>query len=186
MNKQRLVIALDGHDGSGKTTLAKKLATALGGITLRPFAGQSGTALLEAGQQQDVSRLVELGSTAIRACINSADPDMPIVLDRAWLTVASFVPDNADFFKLWPLKIPTALCWVNLKNTQIRLNERTYEQAATLDWHRHYLNTYQVLAERFNIPIIRTDQQDVETCLAQLEHWAKNQAAMPILRKKTE
>ena len=94
---ERLVLALDGHDGAGKTTIASALALRLGGVAVRPFAGATGGALFEAGQREDVDALIEIGGAAIETAVSTAPKGCLVVLDRAWMTVASFMPGVRGF-----------------------------------------------------------------------------------------
>lgn len=181
--KERLIVALDGHDGTGKTTLAKMLADQLGGVALRPFSGDTGAKLLEAGEKKDINSLIEIGSNAIENSISSAKPSVPIVLDRAWVTVASFVHDEPEFFSAWHLWIPTTICWANLETSINRLNKRInsngvehqFEEEKPAEWHECYLEIYWNLAIRFKYPLLRTDQYDVPSCLLRLQSWVNKE-----------
>lgn len=175
----RLVVALDGHDGSGKTTLAGLLGARLGGRCVRPFAGAAGAELMRAGERGSAGELVSIASQAIADAVASVPPSMPVVLDRGWMTVASFVPASEAFFSEWPLWIPTALCWADLPATVERLALRRDEDAGRLEWHRHYLQVYMDLALRSGSLVLRTDRQDVESCLDQLEAWASASPGKP-------
>lgn len=176
----RLVIALDGHDGSGKTTLANALAARLGGKCLRPFAGDTGAQLLRAGERQDTDELLRIGGAALDACLDTAG-DAPLVLDRAWMTVASFVPGCEKFFRCWRHWIPTTLCWADLATTLVRLGARPDESDERLGWHEHYLSVYRLLAERSASAILRTDRLDPRRCVEKLHAWAITRpVAVPI------
>ena len=168
---ERLIVALDGHDGSGKTTLAYALAERLGGTMVRPFAGETGAQLLHAGERQDIDELLRIGATALDACLGPAG-DAPLVLDRAWMTVASFVPASEELFNCWRHWIPTTLCWADLDTTLARLGARPDEHDDQLGWHGHYLSVYWGLAERSASPILRTDQLDTQSCIEMLYAWA--------------
>ncbi|HNP30435.1 MAG TPA: hypothetical protein PKK23_15420 [Nitrospirales bacterium] len=169
--REQLIIALDGHDGAGKTTLAAALATRLGGIDVRPFSGSIGAELLRAGENRDVVKLVMIGSTAIENAVSSVPGNIPVVLDRGWMTVASFVPESAEFFSQWNTWIPTVLCWAELSITQARLAIRGDENSEPLEWHEHYLAVYLDLAKRSGSLILRTDLMDHESCIKQLVSW---------------
>ncbi|MCW8091148.1 hypothetical protein [Alteromonas sp. ASW11-130] len=171
------VFALDGHDGAGKTSLAQALAKQVGGVYARPFGGETGARLLSAGNDKRVDELVTIGRDAILKAIRPHIKDStPVILDRGWVTVASFVADKPAFFKQWTLWCPTTLCWIDLNTTLKRLHTRLHsnspqyqdEQAEKLCWHRHYLAIYFELAERFNLPVLRTDQHAFQPCLDKL------------------
>jgi len=169
--KARMIIALDGHDGSGKTTLAAELGVRLGGNAVRPFSGAAGSKLMEAGERGWVEELVTVGSKAIDDAIASVPGASPLVLDRGWLTVASFVPDSELFFRTWTRWMPTALCWADLETTLSRLSRRRDENSETEAWHRRYIESYRQLAERSGSLLLRTDLLDMESCIDRLIAW---------------
>lgn len=156
------VFAVDGHDGTGKTTLARWLAEQVGGSYQRPFSGELGAALLDAAERGDDARVLAIGEKGITNAIAAAADRQPIILDRSWMTVASLV-NWAVFSSTWQQWIPTVLCWADLETTLARLSQRS-EKTETLDWHRHYLRVYQALAERTGSRILRTDINSLEQC----------------------
>ncbi len=159
--------------------LAVALATRLDGRVVRPFSGSTGAELLNAGACRDVAELVKIGSTAIEKAVLSEPGTSPIVLDRGWMTVASFVPESADFFAQWNIWVPTTLCWADMKTTLSRLAKRRDEKAESLDWHQHYIAIYLGLAKRSGSPILRTDSLDCATCIEQLVTWVASRPQKP-------
>jgi hypothetical protein len=126
MNR-RLVVAIDGHDGAGKTTLAAALSTHMGCATVCPFSGEAGRSLLKAGENKNINELVKIGTAAIESAVSSVSGCTPVILDRGWMTVASFVPDAPDFFSKWKLWIPTVLCWADLKRGVVVIMRLSYK-----------------------------------------------------------
>ncbi len=174
MNAPYGVIALDGHDGAGKTTLARALAEHVSGVYARPFHGAIGIALLEAGAAGDLDRLIAIGERAIGAALDTAGERRPVVLDRGWMTVAS-LSTRAQFEAFaarWRLWVPTALCWANLSTTLARLADRD-EGQETVASHRYYLDVYRSLAERTDSLIVRTDIESSQRCLDILSEWVQ-------------
>ena len=165
------VFAIDGHDGSGKTTLARALAQRTNGSYQRTFQGLTGEALLIAAKRGEVEEVVRVGEEAISRAIAAAGSVRPIVLDRGWMTVASLIGWNR-FSSLWHLWIPTALCWVNLAITLDRLARRG-EPPETNDTHAHYLREYRSLAHHTRSYVLRTDLNSESDCLQLLLMWVK-------------
>ena len=167
----RRIIGLDGHDGAGKTTLAKLLAQRLGGQYVRPFGGAWGADLMRAHEQRDHELTIATGMAAIDAAIGGAGPAGLIVLDRSWMTVCSLVPAEV-FERHWSLWIPTILCWADLPATQERLNLRDDEARESEEYHSRYLAIYKDCASRRGCPVLRTDQGSTEENLTALEKLA--------------
>ncbi|WP_081490651.1 AAA family ATPase [Terriglobus roseus] len=167
-----LIIALDGHDGSGKTTLSRSLAARIGGIHLRPFQGRLGAGLMKAAEANNSSDIISVGNEALNLAGDSYDIGVPLVFDRAWLTVASLLDAKhmASFRQKWAVHIPTIVCWADLETTVKRLSARS-EVVGSLDGHRHYLAKYRELADVCSCPILRTDVYSETECLEQLLSW---------------
>jgi hypothetical protein len=168
------VVAIDGHDGAGKTTLARALVDRIGGVYRRPFHGALGAALLDAAERRDLDRLIAVGSDGITQATRDAGTPPLIVLDRGWMTVASHVDRKfcAAFTARWSLWMPTALCWADLTTTLGRLGTRT-EPPEARESHRRYLAIYRALARRAEATIVRTDRHSERACLDALVEWCR-------------
>lgn len=171
------IFAVDGHDGSGKTTLARSLAASVGGSYQRPFHGSLGDALLSAGKRRDTAGVIAIGEKGIGNAIAAARAVRPVILDRAWMTIASLV-DWGEFSRVWRLWVPTALCWADLATTLDRLDQR-FEERETTDTHRHYLDVYRRLAEGTRSYIIRTDLSSELECHELLMGWLEGHPELP-------
>lgn len=166
----RHVLAVDGHDGSGKTTLARALAMELGAVYVRPFGGLSGTKFLEAAERGRPADAIAIAQAAIAdtmACVGSAEI---VVFDRCWMTVFSAIPHG--YFDQWQNRIPTLLCWSDLDRTLERLQQRS-EPRLSVGWHRYYINRYADLARQFECTVVRTDELDEHQALRCAHIWAR-------------
>lgn len=171
------VIALDGHDGAGKTTLSRWLAMETGGSYQRPFGGALGEALLLAATQGQVAKVLALGEHGITNAIAAAGSVRPVILDRAWMTVASLV--NWEIFvSEWHLWIPTVMCWADIETTLMRLKRRG-ERPDDATSHCHYLALYQCLANRTRSFVIRTDLNPPSQSQCRLMHWLTDHPSPP-------
>lgn len=168
-----LILALDGHDGSGKTTLARRLAKTMSVPYVRPFTGAGGQRLLNdaaAGRFGEVSH-------AAKGMVNDAlalVPDPVVVFDRHWMTVFTLV-DESWWHEWMPLP-PTLLCWIDLGTTLQRLGARD-EPPSAIEEHRRYLAAYRELAARFDCETVRTDLLGEDEAFAFALVWAERSVA---------
>jgi hypothetical protein len=172
----KTILALDGHDASGKTTLARRLANVLGAVCVRPFAAKNGTRLL-ALAASDPDGVTPFARDVLAAAADTAVGGV-LVFDRHWLTVCSLLPE-----RLWPrwqllATTPTALCWADLPTTLARLRARD-EPAQPASEHAHYLEIYQRLAIGHGCLVVRTDQEPEEQSLARLIAWSRQYVPVP-------
>lgn len=163
------IIALDGHDGSGKTTLAKDLAEHIGGIYIRPFGGEAGEMLIGLAEQKKYEELCAFGKEKLNS-ICTGYQNKVLVCDRHWMTVFSLLPQEYWNDPGWLPLPPTALCYAALETTLSRLSERS-EKAYDRDYHSYYLDLYLRLAQLFNAKVLRTDHYNYKDSLAQLADW---------------
>lgn len=162
-------MALDGHDGSGKTTLAKHLADRLDAVYVRPYGGPSGSEMLATAEAGEYERALELGRDLAGRATGAVDAPR-LVCDRLWLTVFTIVPES--LFARWGRRAPTAVCWADAQTTLERVGGR-HEPTRALDWHKHYLARYRELARRFDCPVVRTDKLSERQALDVLTDWAR-------------
>lgn len=162
----RGVVGIDGHDGTGKTTIAKSVAAQLGMAYVRPFGGRRGQDLTRASESGDAREVLRIGASALEDALQSADNAGGVILDRSWLTVASLV-DSSDFHDNWTLWIPTILCWADLPTTLARLAERD-EPAESVAGHEYYIARYKEIAEANWCPIVDTSHASEEDSTAEM------------------
>ena len=160
------VVGIDGHDGTGKTTIARNVAAQLRMSYWRPFGGRRGLDLTQASESGDTGEVLRIGAAALTQAIQSADGSGPVILDRSWLTVATLV-DDRDFHDRWTLWIPTILCWADLPTTLARLARRD-EPAESMTLHRYYIARYKEIAEVNGCAIVDTSHASEEESTAEM------------------
>ncbi|MBK6699592.1 MAG: hypothetical protein IPG55_06760 [Saprospiraceae bacterium] len=157
------LIAFDGHDGSGKTTLSKMFAEKTDTIYVRPFSGDMGTRLLELAEKKDFDSVSKFGADIINN-IYARYKNEILVFDRHWMTVFSLLPEKYWYNEVW-LPLPkTILCYVDLRTTLSRLKNRM-EEEFDRDYHNNYLAIYMKLGSYFKVDVLRTDQFGISECL---------------------
>ncbi|MEI6046893.1 MAG: hypothetical protein WCS37_21300 [Chloroflexota bacterium] len=171
--RSKISLVLDGHDGSGKTTLATALAHKLNADYVQPFHGATGELLLWSAERGNTRFAFELASHLIEKALSETEAPI-VVFDRHWLTVLSLLPEQSwqELLVTWENLPPTVLCWAGLKTTQARLACRTEKQYPE-SYHRDYLRRYGSLHHRFGATLLRTDRQTMEECVDELVNWAK-------------
>lgn len=161
------LIAIDGHDGAGKTTLATALAERVGALYVRPFGGTRGDQMVRAWRSNRLDEVLRIGDDTLREVLASARDGRRLVLDRGWLTVATLVP-RQSFAAAWRLWLPTALIWCDEQTTRARLRERGRGDEEVDAWPTHFLHAYRDRLKLHPGPVIRTDQLSKTECLAAL------------------
>lgn len=168
MVENSVILIFDGHDGTGKTTLAKALSKVINAQYLRPFEGKTGEALIEAANAEDFDKVITIGRMAIHTKIDSVTTHKPLIFDRHWLTVLSLLPET--YQKCWPYQDKTYsfLCTAPLQTVKERLHTRK-EKKFEDTYHSHYLKKYQELAAKCNVQILDTQKKSVEELIKDLK-----------------
>lgn len=161
------IIVFDGHDGVGKTTLAKALAKSLGTDYVRPFEGNRGIELIAAAEVREYGKVLKIGKTAIERKYRSV-ASSPLIFDRHWLTVLSLVPKT--YRKCWPGGdvMHSFLCTASLKTIKMRLEQREEEKFDDA-YHDYYLKKYLEIAKECKYTVLNTDQLSVDEILKNIE-----------------
>ena len=151
--KKQLIISVDGHDGSGKTTIAKLLAEKIGGKYVKPFSGDVGDLIVWSYKKKNFQFLEELALNAIENATQIHRGARILIFDRHWLTISTLLPKRKlshNFIK--PL---TFLCWANVDTTLERLFVRKDDQENAWD-NKKYCNLYYDLGVENNTIIVDT------------------------------
>lgn len=83
---------IDGHDGAGKTTLARLVAHRTGGHYLRPFSGPLVERFFRYREQGDFDSLHAMTHETVPGLVRQYADAQTLVFDRHWLTMLSVLP----------------------------------------------------------------------------------------------
>lgn len=161
----RCIIAIDGHDGAGKTTLATNLAKHLNCKYVKPFNNSLGDMIAWLWQNEHFRVADEIARLAVRRILEEEAEESCLVFDRCWLTMFTVLPE--EYFSNWHPLISTILCWTDVDTTLRRLDERG-EDATNVLIHEHYCKLYKSLATRFDVPILDTSRSTTDESLERL------------------
>lgn len=90
-----MLIAVDGHDCSGKTTLCRGLVTRLGGIYCRPFDRATSIDMVTAWRENRIPDVIRAAETAIARFLKTYDDlPTPVVCDRWILSARALIGDE--------------------------------------------------------------------------------------------
>lgn len=145
---------LEGYDGSGKTSVSKKIAEAIGGRYVHFFS--------EYGVKYDIEplsvsddELVAMTKRALDQALEDAKKQ-DIVLDRGLITPISALPEERwEEFREYFEKIPVVMCYATLEDTIDRLKIRDEDESTWYD-NKYWIDINLKIAEKFDVPIVNT------------------------------
>lgn len=148
------VYMIEGYDGSGKSSIAKKIAKKLNARYVHFFS--------EYGVNYDIEplsiseeELIDMTKDALDKALNSEED---IVLDRGLITpISALSEDKWDLFSEYFEKIPVVMCYANLEDTLYRLSLRDTDESHWYD-NEYWMNLNLKIASKFNIPIVNTSK----------------------------
>ena len=107
-HSRRIALVLEGFDGSGKSSIAERVANALGGQVVRLFGGTLGGMMLWLAGTSQHRKLDDLAHDAVAMGIARAPAGMPLVFDRHWVTAFHLLPET--FHAGWEPRPDTVIC----------------------------------------------------------------------------
>ena len=163
--QRQRVLVLDGHDGAGKTTLARLVADSLGGRYVKPFDGTLGDMIIWLCERGRFELADELSRASIEKTILANSDSALLVFDRHWMSMFTLFPPSLR--RRWfPLPV-TVLCWADLQITTNRLSQRSEEPDNYFE-HERFVQLYRAMAEEFDVPLVDTSHESVEASLARV------------------
>ena len=156
------ILVLDGHDGTGKTTLAHLVANSLGGTYVKPFDGTLGDMLIWLCHEKKFALANSLAQASVEKIKSEHTGSDLLVFDRHWLSIFTLVPE--ELRASW-LPLPeTILCWADLQTSISRFSSRG-DDLGDIAQHKYYIELYRSLADEFSIPLVDTGIDTTEGSL---------------------
>ncbi|WP_242905052.1 AAA family ATPase [Actinomadura terrae] len=161
LNEGRIIV-LDGHDGCGKSTLARQVARLTGGSVVKPFGDTLGDHIAWLWGNRRFAAADELARSSIERVLQR-EPGT-LVFDRHWATMFTVLPEH--FWSNWGEPPRTVLCTASVETVVRRLTERG-EDPGDRDEHAHYLTQYLKVIERCpRSLVLETDRVGLDGCVA--------------------
>ncbi|SFH03900.1 glycosyltransferase family 2 protein [Methylobacterium gossipiicola] len=158
----RIVLAIDGLDGSGKSAVARHVAAALGATVLDPFAGRIGALMVHLARLGQYDRADAVAHDAVALSLAEAPPG-PVVLDRHWFTASQLL--SSAYRAGWEPRPFSVMTWADRPTTLARLTARGVPDAeAQMTDDR--IDTYRRLAAELGLPLLDTTHTTPEEAAA--------------------
>jgi hypothetical protein len=160
----RIALAVDGLDGSGKSSIAHHVAKAIGATVLNPFSGQVGAVLVHLARTGQHALADDVAHAAVAAAIAEAPPG-PVVFDRHWFTASQLL--SPAFRSGWAPYPPTVMCWADRPTTIARLVARGVPNPSE-HMTEARIASYRALAEELRLPVLDTSRITPEAGAAEV------------------
>ena len=160
----RIALAVDGLDGSGKSSIARHVAEALGATVLNPFSGQVGAILVHLARTGQHALADDLAHAAVAAAIANAPPG-PVVFDRHWFTASQLL--SPAYRPGWEPRPFTVMCWADRPTTIARMVARGVPNPSE-HMTEDRIAGYRTLAKELRLPLLDTSRIAPEEGAAQV------------------
>ncbi|XYD08028.1 glycosyltransferase [Methylobacterium sp. NMS12] len=160
----RIALAVDGLDGSGKSSIARHVAEALGATVLNPFSGQVGAILVHLARTGQHALADDVAHAAVAAAIANAPPG-PVVFDRHWFTASQLL--SPAYRPGWDPRPFTVMCWADRPTTIARMVARGVPDPSERMTEARIAG-YRTLAEELRVPLLDTSRIAPEEGAAQV------------------
>ena len=170
------IIAFDGHDGAGKTGIAKDVVSRLeNSVYVKPYDGLLGDYIAWLYRIKSWSLLNETSQHAVQFALSSLNKEAYeyAIFDRGWLSIFTILPK--EFWVSWEFRPYTVLFWCSPTTVVKRLKERNEDEGVFAN-HEYFCNLYRSISEEMKLPIINTSIDSYETCVSNALSLVKNHA----------
>lgn len=153
------IVVIDGVDGSGKTSIAAKLALRLDGRYVKAFEGETGLHIRLLNESGEKTAAEKLARHAVQETVSHNADARLLVFDRHWLSILAYISET--FAANWQPYPPTVLVRADGARLLQRLRARGTPRAE-LDRVGQYAARLDMLAARFRVPCLDTTDLNVE------------------------
>ncbi|SRR5579862_33654 len=164
------IIAIEGVDGSGKTSVANQIALRLGGRCVKAFDGETGLRIRSLNEGNDRGAAEALARRAMRETLMRNDDARLLVFDRHWMSILVHISE--EFAPNWHPYPPTLLVWADIARVIERLRARG-TPPEELERLPRYAHRFDRLAEKFGLPRVETTdicaEEAADLAIARLE-----------------
>ena len=150
----RIALAVDGLDGSGKSSIARHVARAIGATVLNPFSGEVGAIMVHLARTGQHTLADDVAHAAVAAAIANAPPG-PVVFDRHWFTASTLL--SPAFRPGWEPRPLTVMCWADRPTTIARMVARGVPNPSE-HMTEARIAGYRTLAAELGLPLLDTSR----------------------------
>lgn len=146
------IYMIEGYDGSGKTTVAEKVAEAINAKYVHFLSEYNINYSIEP-LSVTYDELTRMTKSALDKVLKSKED---LVLDRGLITPISALPEEMwEEFEEYFEKIPVVMCYATLEDTIKRLKKRNKDESEWYD-NSYWMDINDKIANKFNVPIVNT------------------------------
>jgi len=155
---RRIALVLDGLDGAGKSSIARRVAEAIGGRVLHPYDG-NGPLLVWLARTGQHALADSIAHAAVAMAMDAVPHGVPIVFDRHWFTASQLL--SSLYRPGWEPRPFTLLCWADRETTVARMIARGEDRDAQ-EMTQDRVETYRRLAAELDVPLLDTSRTTPE------------------------
>lgn len=159
------MLAIEGPDGSGKTSIAQGLAERLGGKYVKPFEGTVGLLIRWLHERHDYSLANQIALASVARIVDEHANVPWLIFDRHWVSVLAFT--SPEFHPTWMPAPPTIVCLADRNIISQRLTNRG-ATAEELTASAGIVERFHKLVEDFGLTVLDTSQLTAEAAVEQL------------------